>query len=201
METVEVDGSRGRPRLLLASASPRRSALLRQLGLSFDILNVDVDEEGVTAGVRAPREVARRRALAKAQAAVTACPDRLVIAADTVVAYGGRVLGKPIDARQAEQMLRTLSGRSHLVHTAIVLARRGELAIAVEYARVAFRHLDDAEIRRYASGPEPLDKAGGYALQGAAAAFVRRIEGEYTTVVGLPLCRLSVMLGVWGIGN
>lgn len=189
------------PPLVLASGSPRRAELLTQIGLSFEVLNVDVDEGAATRGVRAPREVARRRAIAKAQAAQSARPGRLILAADTVVTCRGRLLGKPVDAREAERMLRTLSGRTHLVYTAIALIRRGELAITVEYARVAFRRLDDAEIRRYASGPEPLDKAGGYAIQGAAAAFVRRIEGEYTTVVGLPLCRLSVMLRGWGSGG
>ena len=185
--------------IVLASGSPRRAELLRQVGLPFEVVTSGVDEEASAVGVRSPREVARRRAAAKAGAVAGLRPGRLVLGADTVVCCRGRILDKPVDARAAEDMLRLLSGRSHCVLTAIALVCRGETTEAVEYARVVFRRLDDAEIRRYAASPEPLDKAGGYALQGAAAAFVRRIAGEYTTVVGLPLCRLSVMLRRYGI--
>jgi septum formation protein len=187
------------PEVLLASGSPRRAELLKQLGLKFRVVAIDVDEEGASRGLRAPAAVARARALAKASAAGRIHPGAVVVAADTVVACGPRLLGKPVDAAAAERMLRLLSGRWHTVFTAIAVVGGGELAVAVEYARVAFRRLDDAEIHRYAACAEPLDKAGGYAIQGAAAAFVRRIEGEYTTVVGLPLCRLSVMLRPFGI--
>ena len=197
---AQMENSSDALRLVLASASPRRAALLGQLGLSFDVVNVDVDEEAVAAGLRSPRTVAHRRATAKAEAARRLRPADLIVAADTVVACRGRLLGKPSDRLDAERMLRLLSGRTHVVLTAVAVACRGELATFVEYARVAFRRLDDGEIRRYTAGAEPLDKAGGYAIQGAAAAFVRRIEGEYTTVVGLPLCRLSVMLRDRGIG-
>ncbi len=187
------------PPIVLASGSPRRADLLRQVGLPFEVLPVGVDEGTSSDGARSPRAVARRRALAKAEAARVLRPEGIVVAADTVVACRGRILGKPADRREAEGMLRLLSARTHTVVTAIAVVHRGELATAVEYAHVAFRRLEDAEIRRYAAGAEPLDKAGGYAVQGAAAAFVRRIEGEYTTVVGLPLCRLSIMLRRFGI--
>jgi len=186
------------PELVLASASPRRAALLKQLGLPFRVVAVDVDEEGFARGLRAPAAVAAARAAAKARAAGGQSPAAVVIGADTLVVCGGRILGKPSDRAEAERMLRLLSGRRHRVVTGIAVAHRGELATSVEYAQVAFRRLDDAEIRRYAGSAEPMDKAGAYAIQGAAAAFVRRIEGEYTTVVGLPLCRLGVMLRPFG---
>jgi len=196
MESPERTGG---TRILLASGSPRRAELLRQVGWPFELLRVDVDEAAAARGVRAPRAVAHRRALAKVEAAVALRPQGLIVAADTVVACGGRILDKPGDRAEAEGMLRLLSSRTHTVLTAIAVACRGEVATTVEYAHVAFRRLDDAEIRRYAAGAEPFDKAGGYAIQGAAAAFVRRIEGEYTTVVGLPLCRLSIMLRRFGV--
>lgn len=185
--------------LVLASASPRRADLLRQIGLPFEVLAPEVDEVAAGRGARSPAALARRRALAKLAAASAARPGRLVLAADTVVACAGRILDKPGGAGEAEAMLRRLSGRAHAVLTAIALSRRGEVVSAVEYARVVFRRLEETEIRRYAAGAEPLDKAGGYAIQGAAAAFVRRIEGEYSTVVGLPLCRLSLLLRRFGV--
>lgn len=185
--------------LVLASGSPRRAELLRQLGLCFEILPLAVDEEAAARAAGHPRRVVLRRAVAKAVAARPLRPRSLILAADTVVVAAGRILGKPADGAEAARMLRHLSGRTHAVWTALVLLRGGEMETAVEYAKVTFRRLDDAEIRRYAAGAEPLDKAGGYAIQGGAAAFVRRMEGEYTTVVGLPLCRLSVMLRRWGV--
>lgn len=184
--------------LVLASASPRRAELLRQLGLTFRAVSIDVDEEEASRGQRAPAGIARSRAVAKALAAATVHPDAVVLAADTIVVCGRRVLGKPRDAAEAARMLEMLSGRWHTVLTAIAVEGRGELTTTVEYARVAFRRLDDTEVRRYANCGEPLDKAGGYAIQGAAAGFIRRISGEYTTVVGLPLCRLSILLRPFG---
>ncbi len=188
----------GPPELVLASASPRRADLLRQLGLTFRSVLVDVDEEAVSAGEREPAAIAAARAVAKASAAAILEPEAVVLGADTIVVCRGRVLGKPSDSEDAVRMLRLLSGRWHTVLTAIAVVSRGELTTSVEYARVAFRHLDDAEMHRYARSGDPLDKAGGYGIQGAAAAFVRRIEGEYATIVGLPVCRLSLMLRPFG---
>ena len=172
--------------------------MLRQLGLTFRAVSADVDEEEASRGQRHPAGIARTRAIAKARAAASVHPAAVVLGADTLVVCGGRVLGKPRDAEDALQMLRLLSGRWHTVLTAIAVEGRGELTTAVEYARVAFRRLDDAEMRRYAGCGEPLDKAGAYAIQGAAAGFIRRVVGEYTTVVGLPLCRLSILLRPFG---
>ncbi len=181
------------PPLVLASASPRRAALLAQLGLSFEVLRTDVDEDGVGRGLK-PRALAAARAVAKAEAGLALRPAALVLGADTLVVAGRRILGKPRDEAEALEMLGMLSGRSHTVWTAVALLGRGDRAVAVEYARVMFRPLDAEEMRGYASLPEARDKAGAYAIQGRAAGFVRRIEGEYTTIVGLPLGRLSVML-------
>ena len=196
---LDMENHNSTPELVLASASPRRAELLRQLGLTFRAASVDVDEEEASRGQRRPAGVARSRAVAKATAAAAAYPEAVVLGADTVVVCGGRLLGKPRDAAEAAFMLRLLSGRWHTVLTAIAVRSRGELMTAVEYARVAFRRLDEVEVRRYAGCGEPLDKAGGYAIQGAAAGFVRRIVGEYTTVVGLPLCRLSLLLRPFGL--
>jgi septum formation protein len=181
--------------LVLASGSPRRAELLRHLGVPFRVAVPDVDEEAASRGLGAPEAVATARAAAKAEA-VARClpPDAVVIGADTLVCCGGVLLGKPAGRADAERMLRLLSGRTHEVITALAVAGGGDVARAVEYALVTFRPLDDGEIRRYAASPEPLDKAGAYGLQGAGALFVSRIEGEYGTVVGLPLCRLGLML-------
>jgi len=185
--------------LVLASASPRRAALLRQVGLEFRIVAPEVDEEAASRGRRTPGGVALARAVAKARAVAADWPAAVVLGADTVVVCRGAILGKPRDRADAERMLALLAGRRHAVVGAIAVAGKGELRTAVEYAHVAFRRLDAETIRRYASSSEPLDKAGGYAVQGAAAAFVRRIEGEYTTVVGLPLCRLGLLLQPFGL--
>jgi septum formation protein len=194
---MESDAA-SRPELVLASASPRRAELLRQLGVAFRVAATDVNEEAVARGLRTPGGIALARARAKAAAALPAWPQAAVLGADTVVWCRGRSLGKPADAARAAEMLRFLSGRRHTVATAVVLLCRGDVATAVEYAAVTFRRLDASEIERYAALAEPLDKAGGYAIQGVAAAFVRRIEGEYGTVVGLPLCRVCLLLRAIG---
>ncbi len=184
--------------LVLASGSPRRLELLRHLGLPFRVLVPDVDEEAASAGLDAPAAIAAARAGAKARAALRGAPGATVIAADTLVVCGGAVLGKPDGRDGAERMVRQLSGRTHAVITALAVGNGGDVAQAVEYAAVTFRPLREDEIRRYAASAEPLDKAGGYGLQGAGALFVSRIEGEYGTVVGLPLCRLGLMLRALG---
>jgi septum formation protein len=184
--------------LVLASSSPRRVELLRHLGLPFRVLAPDVDEEAASAGRAEPAAIAAARAAAKVAAGLAQAPGGTVIAADTLVVCDGAVLGKPGGPADAERMLRLLAGRSHAVITALAVGRGGDVAQAVEYATVTFRPLQEEEIRRYAASAEPLDKAGGYGLQGAGALFVSRIEGEYGTVVGLPLCRLGLMLRALG---
>ena len=201
------------PALVLASASPRRAELLRQVGLTFAIWTGGSEDEtrGVLpagAGASGPgwtldavRARAREAALGKAQPAVAARPDAVVIAADTVVTVDGVVLGKPQTAREAEEMLRRLSGRTHHVATGVVVAH-GRRAITLaddSTTAVRFRALTDREIRRYVASGEPMDKAGAYGIQGRAALFVERLEGDYFAVVGLPLARLARMLESVGV--
>ena len=177
-------------RLILASASPRRAELLRAAGIDVDVRPADVDES-VQPG-EAPDRYASRVALAKARSISLEAPDRFVLGADTVVVVDDRILGKPTDSADARRMLRALSGRSHVVMTAVILIRGaglpGEMLDAqVERTVVEFAPLTSHEIEWYAATAEPMDKAGGYAIQGLASRFVTRIEGSYSNVVGLPV--------------
>lgn len=182
-------------RLVLASASPRRAALLRQIGVEFDLLPVEIDEQLLPgeateqAAVRLAREKATRAARQIAGAAI-------VLGADTQVEIDGRQLGKPADEQEARQMLRQLSGRVHRVVTGIAALRwpEGAWRTAVETTQVHFAALSEAEIAAYVASGEPWDKAGGYAIQGRAGCFVKRIEGCYFNVVGLPLYRTVELL-------
>ena len=172
------------PRLVLASASPRRAHILTCLGLPFRLTVSGADEslrEGEEAGAAAER-------LARAKAAAIAGETLPVLAADTLVACEGRILGKPADAAEAAAMLRQLSGRVHVVLTGVALTFGGfELAVEVAETRVSFARLSDQEITWYVATREPYDKAGGYAIQGLASRFVAAIEGSYSNVVGLPV--------------
>lgn len=188
--------------LVLASASPRRAELLRQVGLSFEAQVSNVPEEGDGAG-RDATEVAAEHARQKALVVARQCPERLVLGADTVVVLDGAVLGKPVDATAAQAMLRRLSGREHEVITAVTLALSDGRCARVldehaECTRVRFRALSPTEIECYVATGEPLDKAGGYGIQGRGALLVRAIEGCYFNVVGLPLSSIWEMLARLG---
>lgn len=180
------------PRLLLASASPRRRELLGLLRRPFDVDPADVDES-VLPGEDALVYVARV-ARDKAMVAVGRHPDRLVLAADTTVDLDGAILAKPDDHDHARRMLRALAGRDHRVHTAVVVAAAGWLRAVTVSTRVRFTPLDDDDIDAYVVTGEPLDKAGAYAIQGGAAAFVAEVHGSVTNIVGLPLAELRTML-------
>ena len=186
-------------RLILASASPRRLALLAQIGIAPDaVAPADVDE-----GPRPrelPRLLALRLACAKALAA-EADPGDLVLAADTVVAVGRRILGKPADAAEAAGFLRLLSGRRHRVMTAIALRRDAILRHRVVETAVRFKRLSEPEIAAYLASGEWHGKAGGYAIQGRAGAFVPWIGGSYSAVVGLPLTETRNLLEGFGYGS
>jgi septum formation protein len=174
------------PRLVLASASPRRAELLARLGVSPEVRPAEVDETP-RPGEAATDLVVR---LAGAKATVSAAAgdgDEAVLAADTVVVVDGRALGKPTDDADAERMLRALSGRPHDVVTGLAVQRGTVAAMDRVTTRVTFRRLTDAEIAWYLDTGEPRDKAGGYGLQGAGAVLVDRIEGSDTNVIGLPL--------------
>lgn len=181
-------------RLVLASASPRRLELLRQIGIQPDeVRTVGIDEtprEG-----ELPRSLAERLAREKLAAAFRPQPDELVLAADTVVACGRRILPKAESKRQAEMCLALLSGRRHRVMTGVCTARAGgPAAFRLVETRVAFKRLSEREIADYIAGGEWHAKAGAYAIQGAAAKFVSWIEGSYSNVVGLPLYETAALL-------
>jgi septum formation protein len=186
-------------RLILASASPRRAQILREAGIAFESVRASVDESP-RAGEQ-PMELVARLARAKAEAVAARTQDEaLVIGADTEVVLDGAVLGKPADAAAAREMLRRLSGRAHEVTTALEIIRipDGERRRALEVTRVTFAPLSEREIEDYAASGEPLDKAGGYAIQGIAGRFIPGIEGCYFNVVGLPLARLCALLAELG---
>lgn len=180
-------------RLVLASASPRRAALLSQIGLTFEIRPSDVPEPPHSAysGKRVD-EVTRELALLKARAVARQCNEGIIISADTLVLLGGKLLGKPTDDEDAIAMLTQLSGTSHEVVTGVALVDAlTERTIAwTETTQVYFRNLHRTEIAEYIATGEAADKAGAYGIQERGAAFVRRIEGCYFNVVGLPLASL-----------
>ncbi len=180
--------------LVLASASPRRRHLLTAAGVAIDVRPADVDEtprEDEAPDVYALR-VARDKALAHAHAGP-------VLAADTVVALGARILGKAEDEDDAKRTLATLSGEEHVVHTAVVLAVDGEVEELLVTTAVRFRALSSDEIDRYVATGEPMDKAGAYGIQGEGGALVAEVRGSYTNVVGLPLEETLAMLDKRGL--
>jgi septum formation protein len=197
--------------IYLASRSPRRRELLKQIGVKFEPLLLrlasrrggpDVDE--ALHSDESPADYVERTAREKAAfgqkvLSMRSMVFRPVLAADTVVIVDGDVLAKPANADEAAAFLRRLAGRTHEVRTAIALAIQGPLLSATSVSTVTFRDIDDAQIKRYCATPEPYDKAGGYGIQGLAAVFVERIEGSYTGVMGLPLFETARMLSQAGV--
>jgi septum formation protein len=182
------------PPLVLASASPRRLELLTQIGLAPHLIDPAEIDEAPLPGETA-RLLAVRLARAKAAAVAQRRPEAFVLAADTVVAVGRRLLGKPEDAADAGRMLALLSGRAHRVLTAVaVVAPGGKTASRLSETRVRFKRLTNAEIDAYLAGDEWSGKAGGYGVQGRAGAFVVALNGSYTGVVGLPLYETRAVL-------
>ncbi len=177
--------------LILASQSPRRRELLGLFKLPFTVRVADIDET-MDPNLSPAQEVARV-SLAKARA-VERQPEDVVIAADTIVVLGDRVLGKPANEAQAEEMLTALSGRAHQVMTGVTVLRGDRAITATEITDIHFRQLSNREIRSYIATKEPMDKAGSYGIQGGAALFAEKIHGDYYNVVGLPVCRLLRML-------
>jgi septum formation protein len=183
-------------RLVLASASPRRRALLEAAGFSCEIETSDLDER-IAAG-ESPEAYVARVAHAKAQTVArrraTRMSDEVILAADTEVVLDGDVLGKPVDASDAASMLRRLSGRSHDVITVVVLVAPARTVSALERTRVWFDTLLDEDVDDYVASGEPMDKAGAYGIQGRASRFIPRIDGSYTNVVGLPIATVARLL-------
>ena len=186
------------PRLILASASPRREELLRGLGLSFSVVPSREPEE-LPPGP--PDEAVRALALAKARAVASSIGSGVVLGADTIVVLDGAVLGKPKDRDDARRMLRALEGRSHHVITglALVEAPAGRETSAAVVTRVRMARYGGGEIEAYLATGEPYDKAGAYAIQGAGGRLVAEVAGCYTNVVGLPLTTTRRLLAEWGV--
>ena len=184
--------------LILASGSPRRRELLQQMGLTFTVKPVDADES-LTPGLP-PQEQVKLLSRKKAQAAKKEnSPEDVILTADTVVVLENEILGKPRDKAQAEEMLRRLSGRHHLVLTGVtVTGPRGTETCCVT-TEVHFRPLSDGEIAAYIASGEPMDKAGAYGIQGKGGLFVEKLLGDYFNVVGLPICQVGRMLKDAGI--
>ena len=184
---METARSSPAPMLVLASASPRRLDLLRQVGLEPDRVEpADLDETPLAK--ETPRRLALRLAEAKAAAAAAVAPDAYVLGADTVVTLGLRLLGKAQDEAEARSWLQLLSGRAHRVFTGIaVIAPSGRRAMRLAEARVHFKRLTDQEIDSYIASGEWRGKAGGYAIQGRAGGFVIAVQGSYSAIIGLPL--------------
>ena len=188
--------------LYLASQSPRRRELLRQIGVRFRVLVPHVDEAPLPR--ESPESYVARVARAKAEVAWARLSARRmqphpVLAADTAVILGRHILGKPASNAAAEDMLRALSGRSHQVLTTIAIAHENRMKLATSVSKVKFRRLSELEITRYVTSGEPQDKAGSYAIQGLAASFIARLEGSYSGVMGLPLYETARLLKFFGI--
>lgn len=177
--------------LILASGSPRRRELLGLFGIPFTVRSADIDETMDPS--LPPREEVARVSRAKALA-VERGEDDVVVAADTIVVCQGRILGKPHSPREAREMLRLLSGRDHQVMTGCTVLRGERAETFTEVTDLHFRALTSGEIRAYVATGEPMDKAGAYAIQGGAALFCQRMEGDYYNVMGLPVCRLGQVL-------
>lgn len=184
-----------KPRVILASQSPRRRELLSLAGIAHSVRPTDIDERYLPG--EPPRAHALRLAREKAEAIND--PEAVIIGSDTIVVVDGDVLGKPRDENDAARMLRRLSGRSHLVITAVAVAWGGRMESGAEEVGVTFHSLTDAEIVSYIATREPMDKAGAYGIQGYGATIVSRVEGDYFAVMGLPLqllVRIFVTLGL-----
>ena len=184
--------------LVLASSSPRRLELLARIGVApARVAAPDIDETPLK--VESPREYALRIAIAKAQA-VARAPDEVILAADTTIAAGRRILGKPVDEADLQRMLALLSGRRHHCYSAVcVIDVAGAVRTRLSDTIVAFKPLSPAEIQAYVASGEGMGKAGGYAIQGRAEALVRFLSGSYSGVVGLPLFETRALLLTAGI--
>ena len=179
-------------KIILASGSPRRRELLKELGLDFEIYKPDVDETILKNEL--PEDLCLRLSRLKAQTGAKKFTNSIIIAADTIVVIDGKILGKPHNRQDAFRMLKILQGREHEVITGVSVALNEKIISHAEHTKVKFTNLNDDEIREYVSTGECDDKAGAYAIQGRGAALIEGINGDYFNVVGLPLCSLSKIL-------
>jgi septum formation protein len=178
--------------IILASASPRRQELLKNAGIAFEVWPANLPE--IPHAGEAPVTFAERMAREKARAVRASLPDRIILAADTVVAVENEILGKPANTEDAARMLRLLSGRTHAVTTGVCLIGEGFEDVRSETTAVEFSRMTEDEIRDYVSTGEPMDKAGAYAIQGGASRWVTNVRGDYNNVVGLPVDLVLRML-------
>lgn len=182
--------------IYLASASPRRAELLRQIGVEFEVRAVDIDESRLPG--EADRDYVCRLARGKAEHAAEAIAAEhssyAILAADTAISLNGDIIGKPADRAQCRCILGRLSAREHLVLSAVALATPDGVDLRLSENRVRFRSLSATEINLYCASEEPLDKAGAYAIQGRAAIFIEHLEGSYSAVMGLPLYETAELL-------
>jgi len=186
-------------RLILASASPRRRELLAQARLAFDVMPAHIDETRLT--FEEPAAYVQRLALEKAQAIHALHPEAFVVGADTTVEIDGHALEKPADRADAERMLRALAGRVHHVHTGIALLSQHDQRLHLETTSVTFNPIDETELQHYLDSTEPYDKAGAYGIQGYAARWIPRIDGDYFNVMGLPLAATVQLLRELGYNS
>ncbi len=184
--------------LVLASTSPRRIGLLRQLGIEFEVVDPGDAENSFSPD---PEAHVREHALGKAEAVASRRPNELIVAADTIVVLDGKIIEKPRGADEAREMLRMLSGRTHTVISAIAIMRKHEpySDVRIEETRVTMKMLSPMEIDAYVATGEPMDKAGAYAAQGLGAMIIERVDGCFYNVVGLPMSLLFDMLKAAGI--
>jgi septum formation protein len=180
-------------RLILASSSPRRRDLLLQAGLRFDVIPAHIYEARRKG--EAPIAYVKRLALEKARAVAALYSSRVVLGADTTVVFDGEMLNKPVSVEEAVVMLRKLSGKVHLVHTGIAVVSGGVERMHVETTSVFFAEIPEVELAYYLDSKDSLDKAGGYGIQGYAARWVTRIEGDFFNVMGLPIAATVRLLG------
>lgn len=184
--------------IILASRSPRRQELLARMGLEFTVKASRIDEK--MDPFAHPSDEVARISLAKAQAVVGSCnPEDIIISADTIVVCDGLMMGKPHSESEAFSMLRRLSGRDHQVMTGLTVLGGGRTENLTVTTTLRFRALSDQEIRNYIATGEPMDKAGGYGIQGFASMFVVGLDGDYYNVMGLPICTLTVLLRRFGV--
>lgn len=176
------------PKIILASASPRRKELMELAGYDFEVICADIVE--VVPEEAMPQEVVMSLALQKAQAVAAEHKEAVVIGSDTVVALDGKILGKPHSEQEAYEMLRSLSGRTHKVFTGVAIVCGGKVKNFFDETDVEFYSLGDDEIKKYVATGEPTDKAGAYGIQGKGSVLVKRINGDFFSVMGLPIAKL-----------
>ncbi|PEI96602.1 septum formation inhibitor Maf [Bacillus pseudomycoides] len=175
-------------KLILASGSPRRKELLELAGVPFEIVVSEIEE--TIGAYSSPADIVMSLALQKASAIVEHHEDSMVLGADTIVTYESRILGKPKDEAEAKEILQLLSGKTHEVYTGVALISKEKTVTFYERTEVTFWELTEEEIDAYIATKEPLDKAGSYGIQGKGSIFVQHIQGDYYSVVGLPIARL-----------